>query len=351
MLSPRGRLFPTPRGGWPARTDSGRSCSDVAEVSVAMVHVMTAASGGRAARSRPHQESGHDVRRRREIRLAYVLLAPAALLVFGVIAYPLSWQIWTSLTDRATDQTAAHFVGLANYAALIQDPSFWRAALYTVAYIVITTACKLAVGTAMGMGLAHPFPGRAVAFIAAFLPWAYPAGPSEVGWFWFLIPPIPAWYGDFMAHWRTIFDNALGTGTWGFFAVVLLNIWRGGSFVGIFLLAARNGIPDQLFEYAALEARTAWQMFWLVTVPVLRPFMALAAFLTLTMGVADLSNIWMQSGLRDVYPVVWTQAIQLVLNGGIWGPAAAETLILVPLLLAVLLLCFRLFEPLEEDPA
>jgi multiple sugar transport system permease protein len=314
-----------------------------------MLEVMTGAPDRRAA-PRSHRKTGHDARRRREIRLAYLLMAPAALLVFGVMAYPLVWQILTSLTDRAADETVAHFVGLANYAALVADPSFWRAALYTVIYIVVTTVFKLAVGIGMGMALARPYPGRAVAFVAAFLPWAYPAAPSEVGWFWFLIPPIPAWYGDFMQHWHTLFDNALGVGTWGFFAVVLLNIWRGGSFVGIFLLAARNGIPDQLFEYASLEVNSAWRMFWLVTVPVLRPFMALAAFLTLTMGVGDLSNLWMQSGLRDVYPVVWTQAIHLVLNGGIWGPAAAETLILVPFLLAVLLLCFRLFEPLEEDP-
>lgn len=289
-----------------------------------------------------------DARRRREIRLAYVLLAPAVLLVFGVIAYPLGWQIWTSLTDRS-GAPVAHFVGLANYFTLAQDPEFWHAAAITLGYVVITTVLKLVVGVAMGMGLARPYPGRAIAFIAAFLPWAYPAGPAEVGWFWFLQPPIPASYADFMAHWRILADNALGFGTWGFVSVVLLNIWRGGSFVGIFLLAARNGIPDQLFEYASLEARSAWQMFWMVTVPVLRPFLALAAFLTLTSAVGDLSNLWIQSGQRDVYPMVWTQAIHLALNGGLFGRASAETLALVPVLLAILFLCFRLLEPLEED--
>jgi multiple sugar transport system permease protein len=312
-----------------------------------MAHAIAAspqASGTRSGRDRTATP-----RRQRELRLAYLLLAPAVLLVFGVIAYPLAWQVWTSLTDRS-GATAVHFVGVANYLALVSDPEFWHAAAVTLAYIVITTVLKLVVGVAMGMGLARPFPGRAVAFIAAFLPWAYPAGPAEVGWFWLLIPPIPASYADFMAHWRILFDNALGFGTWGFLSVVLLNIWRGGSFVGIFLLAARNGIPDQLFEYASLEARNVWQTFWMVTVPVLRPFLALAAFLTLTSAVADLSNLWMQSGQRDVYPMVWTQAIHLALNGGLFGRASAETLALLPVLAAILLLCFRLFEPLEDDP-
>ena len=289
-------------------------------------------------------------RRRRDIRLAYLLLAPAALLVFGVMAYPLAWQIWSSLTDAPVGGAPPHFVGLANYGALVGAPEFWRAVAITLAYVGITTVLKLVVGVAMGMGLARPFPGRALAFVAAFLPWAYPAGPAEIGWFWFLLPPIPASYANFMAHWRVLADNALGFGTWGFVGVILLNVWRGGSFVGIFLLAARNGIPDQLFEYASLEARSAWQMFWAVTVPLLRPFLALATFLTLTSAVADLSNLWMQSGQRDVYPVVWTEASRLALNGGLFGRASAETLVLLPVLVAILLVCYRLFEPLEEDP-
>lgn len=296
-----------------------------------------------------HRGSRLDDRRRREIRLAYLLLAPAALLVFGVMAYPLAWQVWSSLTDASVGGSP-HFVGLANYGTLLGDPEFWHAVVITFIYVGVTTVMKLVVGVAMGMGLARPFPGRALAFIAAFLPWAYPAGPAEVGWFWLLLPPIPASYANFMAHWRIIFDNALGFGTWGFISVILLNIWRGGSFVGIFLLAARNGIPDQLFEYAAIEARSAWQMFWAVTVPVLRPFLALATFLTLTSAVADLSNLWIQSGQRDTYPVIWTQAAQLALNGGLFGRASAETLILLPALVAILLVCYRLFEPLEDDP-
>jgi ABC-type sugar transport system permease subunit len=290
-------------------------------------------------------------RRRREIRLGYLLLAPAVLLVFGVMIYPVGWQIWISLTDWFAGNTVVRLVGLANYAALLRDADFWRAAANTVGYIAITTVLKLAVGIGMAVVLARPFPGRALAFVAAFLPWAYPAGPAEMGWFWFLAPPVHASYGEFMARLHFAVDDAVGVGTWGFLSVILLNVWRGGSFIGIFLLAARNGIPDQLFEYASLEARNGWQMFWRVTVPILRPFLALAAFLSLTMAVGDLSNLWLQSGQRDVYPIVWTQAMQLALNGGRWGIAAAETLILVPVLFAILLVCFRLFEPLEADPS
>jgi multiple sugar transport system permease protein len=295
--------------------------------------------------------TGLPARRKHEILIAYLLLAPAVLLVLGVLAFPLGWEVWVSLTDSSVLRTTTAVVGLRNYAAFLHDPAFWRAAANTLGYLVLTTVLKLAVGTGIALLLARPFPGRAVVFLAVFLPWAYPSGPAEIGWYWFLIPPIPASYANAMMSLHIAFDNWLGIGTWGFLSIILLNVWRGGSFVGVFLLAALNGIPEDLFDYAALEVRSGWRKFWMVTVPLLRPFLALAAFLSVTLAVADLSNLWMQSGQRDVYPIVWTQAFHLALIGGQWGKAAAEALILLPVLAVILLVCFRLFEPLEEDPA
>ena len=73
----------------------------------------------------------------------------------------------------------------------------------------------------------------------------------------------------------------------------LFNIWRGSSFIGVLLLAGLNAIPPELLEYAQLESKSAWRRFRLVTVPLLKPFLALAAFLSLTSAFADLANVWM----------------------------------------------------------
>ena len=90
--------------------------------------------------------------------------------------------------------------------------------------------------------------------------------------------------------------------------MILFNIWRGGSFTAVFLLAAINAIPTELFEYAALETRNAWQRFRHVTLPLLRPFMALAVFLSFTTAFADLANVWMLTGGRIIFPVLGTYA-------------------------------------------
>ncbi len=294
---------------------------------------------------------GHPANRRREITTAYLLLIPAFAFVFGVLAYPLAWSIGLSLTDASVVRTTTRFVGLANYAAFLGDPAFWRATVNTLGYLVLTSVFKMAVGVAIALALARPFPGRALVFLAAFLPWAYPAGLGAVGWYWFITPPLRSDYSMMVTHLQGVFDAWLGPGTWGFLSLILFNIWRGGSFVGVFLLAALNGIPQDLFDYAALEVKSGWRRFWLVAVPLLRPFLALATFLSLVSAVADLGNVWELSGFRDVYPIVWTQSFMLALVTGSWGRAAALSLILLPVLFAILFVCYRLFDPLEDDAA
>src|SRR5437773_4766513 len=96
--------------------------------------------------------------RRRDIQLAYLLLAPALLLLLTVLAYPVGWEVWTSVTDLSPLKSGApEFVGLANYRHLLGDPEFWRAAAVTVGYAVVTTCAKLLLGVGFALLLARPF--------------------------------------------------------------------------------------------------------------------------------------------------------------------------------------------------
>jgi len=283
--------------------------------------------------------------RRRDARLAYLMLAPAVLLLIVVLGYPVAWEVWISLTDFSPQNDGgARFVGLANYQRLLQDPSIGAAALTTVGYAIATSAAKLVLGVGFALLLARPFPGRGVAFVAIFLPWAYPAGVSVIGWFWTLNPNAATAYSDVMAAARNAVDGAAGRGAWALSSVALFNVWRGGSFMGIFLLAGINAVPPELFEAALLDCRSAWRRFWLVTVPLLRPFLAMAVFLSLTSAFWDLANVWSLTGGRVAFPVIGTLAYWMAILGGQFGPGAALSLTMVPPLLAVLWLLFRLLD-------
>jgi ABC-type sugar transport system permease subunit len=287
-------------------------------------------------------------RRRREVATAYVLLAPSVLLVLGVLAYPVGWAVWISLTDFSSQSTAAPaFVGVANYARLAADAEFWSAVLTTVAYFAVTTGARLVLGVALALLLARPARGRALVFLAVFLPWAYPGGVSVIAWFWILNPPITTAYSVFMGGLKHAVDGALGTGAWAFSSVALFNIWRGASFTAVFLLAGLNAIPTELFEYARLDTRSAWQRLRAVTLPLLRPYMALAVFFSFTTAFADLANVWMLTGGRIVFPVIGTQAYWLGIKAGRFAEAAARSLSLAPFLVVAIAVLFRWFDPRE----
>ena len=144
-------------------------------------------------------------------------------------------------------------------------------------------------------------------------------------------------------------DGALGTGAWAFTSVALFNIWRGASFTAMFLLAGLNAIPTELFEYAQLETRSAWQRLPAVTLPLLRPFLALAVFLSFTTAFADLANVWMLTGGRIVFPVRRHPRVLARDQGGQFAEGAARSLSLVPLLVLAMLLLFHWFDRREEE--
>ena len=290
--------------------------------------------------------------RRREIGVAYLLLAPTVFLLASVLIYPVAWEIWASLTDLSPlNDGPARFVGLENYRRLAADAQFWRAATVTVLYAAVTSVVKLVLGMGVALLLARPFRGRALVFLAVFLPWAYPASVSIVGWYWTLSPPIPTAYSVFMGTLKYSVDSAFGGGAWAFLSVILFNIWRGGSFLGVFLLAGINAVPPELFDCALLESKSAWRRFWRVTVPLLKPFLALAVFLSLTTAFSDLANVWMLTAGRIVFPVIGTHAYWLAIKSGQFGPASALSLALVPFLALVLAALFWMFDRPDPQPA
>jgi multiple sugar transport system permease protein len=291
-------------------------------------------------------------RRTREVQLAYALMAPTVLLLLTVLAYPLGWEVWTSFTSLSPLQEGpTAFVGLTNYSRQLGDPQFWVAATATVVYATITSVAKLALGLGFAMMLARPFRGRVLVFLAIFLPWAYPAGVSVIGWYWALNPPVITAYGPFMGHLKFSVDSVFGGGAWALLSVMLFNIWRGSSFIAVLLLAGINSIPPELFECALLESKSPWRRFRLVTVPLLKPFLALAVFLSLTSAFADLANVWMLTAGRIVFPIIGTQSYWLAIKAGQFGPASALSLTLIPLLVGVLFLLFRFFDPPEREAA
>ncbi|HEU5322071.1 MAG TPA: ABC transporter permease subunit [Methylomirabilota bacterium] len=174
---------------------------------------------------------------------------------------------------------------------------------------------------------------------------------SVIAWFWMLNPPLITSYSLFIGNLKHAVDGVLGGGAYAFLSVALFNVWRGGSFTAVFLLAGLNAVPTELFDYARLETRSAWQRLYAVTLPLLRPYLALAVFLSFTTAVADLANVWMLTGGRIVFPVLGTQAYWLGIRNGQLAEAAARSLSVVPVLVVALAVLFHWFDGRREAAA
>jgi multiple sugar transport system permease protein len=219
-----------------------------------------------------------------ERALGALLLMPAALLLLGIVVYPIVTLLWTSLTsvDPNNPQAGASFVGLDNYFRALEDDRFWRSTWNTVLYIVVTVPGALLVGLGLALLANRPFRVRWPVRLGLLLPWALPLVFAGLIFRWFfeyntgVVNNALAWFGVEPLQW-------LSTPTLAHWAICITIIWKASSFMALMLLAGLQTIPRSLYEAAEVDGASHWQQFVEITLPMLRPaiFVALI-FRTIT---------------------------------------------------------------------
>lgn len=208
--------------------------------------------------------------------LARVLLAPTFILLLLIVVYPVCRLFWTSLLDLSLNSgMPARFVGIDNFTALATDPEFWTALDNTLLITLITVPAALLVGLAMALIANLPFRVRWPVRLSLLIPWAMPLAFVGMigGWF------FQTDYGvvnDILRHFvatRIIWFNS---GWLSFMAICLTIIWKTSSFVALVLLAGLPTIPAELYEAASVDGAGPLRRFFFVTLPLLRPAIAVA---------------------------------------------------------------------------
>jgi ABC-type sugar transport system permease subunit len=213
------------------------------------------------------------------VRFAWALVTPALATIGLVALLPLLWAFWESfhLHDLRTPWLGRPFLGLANYAEVLGDARFWRAALHTLAFAALTVTAELVLGLALALGLQRSFRARGLARTVALLPWALPTvvaalvwrflfdGPSSlvnqfIVWLGLATEPV-AWLAHPVLAWVP---------------VLLADIWKTTPFVALLLLAGLQSIDETLEEAARMDGAGFWQRLWHVTLPLLRPAILVA---------------------------------------------------------------------------
>jgi multiple sugar transport system permease protein len=236
---------------------------------------------------------------RNQQKLGYLLLAPAVLLVFFIIIYPLVLSLDLSFQDVkiARIGAARKDFTLANYEKLFTSTEFWQSCWVSIKLILtVTTACFV-IGMATALLVNEHFKGRTIARLLIALPWAVPEVVAVVIWWW-------------------IFDSSFGLMNWllviggladkpiswfssplGAFTVVsVVMIWKGYPFVSIMLLAGLQAIPNDYYEAAKVDGAGAWQRFVNITFPCLFPVIGVTLILVVLWVFRDFTIIYVLTG-------------------------------------------------------
>lgn len=163
------------------------------------------------------------------------------------------------------------FVGLANFRRLAGDASFHTALWNTLYYAVFHIPLTLAIALGLALLLNQQIRGRSLFRTAAFFPYITSIVAIAVVWNNLFSPE----YGPINQFLRALgVENPPGwtsSAQWSMPAVIIVSIWREMGYYMILLLAGLQTIPAQLYEAARVDGATAWQRFWNVTIPGLRP--------------------------------------------------------------------------------
>ncbi len=219
--------------------------------------------------------------REKQGRLAFWLILPAAVAVFGIIVYPVFRTLLISFfeVDSAL-ATTTPFVGIDNYVEVLTSTGLWEAMSRTLYFTLVSTAVELGLGLALAGLLNAKLRGRWLFRAIVVIPWAIPT-----------IVNAAMWKGIFNAQYGALnalltqtglissYRPWLGDPTTALNMVIVADVWKSTPLVAFFLLAGLTSIPGELYEAARID-RAGWaRIFHSIVLPMLVPSISIVLVL------------------------------------------------------------------------
>lgn len=200
--------------------------------------------------------------------------------VVTMIVFPLGWTLYMSLTNsQGSVRSPFDFIGFENYLSVLSDTErFWPAAARTGIFTVGALVIELIAGMGIALLLRRSFRGQKWVRVSLLLPFV--ATPVAVAMVWRLIlePNIGfvnqflSWFGIPAQPWLSSPDTSLAT-------LILVDAWEFTPMVAIILLAGLTSLSEEPDEAARIDGASAWQRFWYITLPLLKPVVIVAVVL------------------------------------------------------------------------
>jgi arabinogalactan oligomer/maltooligosaccharide transport system permease protein len=273
------------------------------------------------------------------------MLVPVFVVMAVLVFYPLGRGIYLSFTNAdqfnlgGKDLPSSYTtIGFDNYKTIFQSAEFKSVAWFTVVWTFVNVFFHVTVGLILALALNRTLRLRGMYRLLLLVPWAVPSFISAFAWRFMFNSPY-GFFAEVLQKLGVPLEDVpafLSDPTWARTIVIMANIWLGIPFMMVALLGGLQAIDTDLMDAAAVDGANAWQRFWSVTMPGLRPVAATVTLLGLiwTFNMFNVIYLITGGGPGDATQIFATFAYRYAFEYRLYGVAAAYGVIILSILLA-----------------
>ncbi|GGD99268.1 ABC transporter permease [Aureimonas endophytica] len=283
---------------------------------------------------------------------AWALLLPAILYIAVIVAYPLVETGILSFTDASLKRTTA-WVGFANYDKIFNE-TFAGVILRTFVWTFFSVLLKMIIGTFGAVLLNSAVPGRSLFRLLTMPPWIVPMAIGIFMWGWM--------YNGQFGMISGVLQNLglasgpvafLAYGNSAFWATIVTDVWIGVPLVTLYLLAAMQAIPGDLYEAAWTDGAGRFYRFRRITLPLIVPALITMSMISLISTFNSFDIIWIltKGGPSGSTTTMIIDTYKTAIGSYKYGEGAARAVLICLFLSVFCLFYFRLTSRLSTEPA
>jgi multiple sugar transport system permease protein len=284
----------------------------------------------------------------RDLPMAIAFILPATI-GFGVfLVWPTIRGIWLSFTDYSVFQPG-HFVGLDNYSRMVTDPVFWASMRITVYYVVVNIGVQTVVALVLAVLLSRLTQSM---WVRGIVLTPYLVSNVVTALLWLLLLDYQLGIVNELLEW-------VGIGRQSFWGnpdlvvptIAMVNVWRHVGYTALLIFAGLQTISPQVYEAAKVDGASEWSMFWRITVPLLRPYLAMVLIVTSigSFQVFDTVSVATQGGPANASNVIQYYIYNVAFSRYDFGYASAMSVALLLVLSVITVAQYRLSRAGHSD--
>ncbi|MFD9735082.1 carbohydrate ABC transporter permease [Umezawaea sp. NPDC059074] len=312
-----------------------------------MSQTTTERAGGAVKAAEPKKKAVLSEGKKAERKLGLLLVAPAAIIMVAVTAWPIIYSVYLSLQRydlKFPDKQ--EFVGLDNYVTVLSSPYWWNAVWVTVVMTVVSVVIELVLGMALALIMHRTLVGRGIVRTSTLIPYGIVTVVAAFSWRYAWTPGT-GYLSELLGGEPVLTEKIPALAV-----VILAEVWKTTPFMALLLMAGLALVPDDLLKAAALDGATGWQRFTKVILPLMKPAILVALLFRTLDAFRIFDNLFVltggSQGTSSVSMLTYNNLIK-GLNLGIGSTMSVLIFIAVAIIAFVFIKLFGTAAPGSDD--